>query len=87
MQSIIFTTTIVSDYKAGINHFYLQRIWHPMQIYAIHVKGSPLLTCFGFIDGTQFDKFVDPELIKELFTMVINGYMPSHFRVCVFRMV
>jgi hypothetical protein len=41
MQSIIFTTTIVSDYKAGIDHFYLQRIWHPMQIYAIHVKGSP----------------------------------------------
>ena len=34
MQSIRFTRTIVSDYKAGINHFYLQRIWHPMQIYA-----------------------------------------------------
>ncbi|CAB4044284.1 Hypothetical predicted protein [Paramuricea clavata] len=26
------TTTMVSDYKAGINHFYLQRIWNPMQM-------------------------------------------------------
>ena len=84
MQSIIFTTTIVSDYKAGINHFYLQRIWNPMQMQ--FMSKFPLLTCFGFIDGTV-RPIVDPVLIKELFTMVINRYMPSNFRVYVFRMV
>ncbi len=52
---------------------------------AIHTKGAPLQTCFGFIDGTV-RPICRPSLNQRI---VYNGHKRLHaikFRVCVFQM-
>jgi hypothetical protein len=84
MESIMFLTAIVLDYKAGINHFYLLRISHAMHL--LSTLKAPLFRPALASLMELFGQFADPVSIKELFTMVINGYTPSSSRVCVFQM-